>query len=1677
MTRPHADVRRHPDARPRTPRSTPRGRATTTVAVVALVAGLALAAPPTAGAEPVENPDVVRVGSGSYASAPPAALDNPNRDVSGFVDKDLYLDESLAGTPVPTNAWWTDLLVSRYSGDLWANPLVVSNAREGTRVTLPTRWNDAGTARVLESPIVVGATAEPALGPSDVVMADFEDGYPTGWAATGTAFSGGPAAGTAAGQSPVSGFLGNRLVNSFTAAQGDGATGTLTSPTFTVDRDHVAFLVGGGNHPGQEEVRLVVDGQTVRAATGKDSEQLAWVTWDVADLRGRTARIEVVDQLQAGWAHVLVDQVVRTDDPDGLETRLSSTFAAQDATVTGWGEWDVSWRLRGEGETADRPQGIDVTAARGVPYVWFELDGVQPRITVDEDAELFGLDGAPLTLPADVSALRVQQDGRSYGIHLPDGSHVERAGNALLVTASAPYLVVSAVSQGAGSGADLAAMHQRAFAVVRDTRMEYDYDVASGLVTQTWDADTEALQGANLDTLQGWLPHHYREADQDLAFTGGTYDTPRGLLRTTAGHGGWELRYPFEGIVPFLPDPEGTPGYDRERMVRYVEDYAAKTGYGGDTYWGGKDVLQLAEYMAVAKEIGADDAYSTLKGSLTTALDDWFTYTPGETEHFFARYPTWQALIGFSDSYGSLEFTDNHFHYGYFTLAAAYLALEDPEWGAQYGDLATLVAKQYGNWDREDDAFPYLRTFDTWQGHSYAGGLSSPGGNNQESSSEAIQSWVGLFLLGSALGDDAMRDTGAMGYVTERAAVQEYWFDYHGRDGAPASEGPGNFPAAYEHGTTGILFDSGQAFATYFSGDPAWMYGIQWMPTGPWFSWFGEDADFGTELLARMFDERPGVLGEYVPGDNGGNLARAAKQWYGVGTDWGADVQLDRAAAVRSLQDGVRNAYRHHAAYVTARTAANPLYDAGRGALLISVGADGELVFPADVWNPDALPAALRPVAPPADAPDRDPKEWATSWPAFRYLSTDYTADPAALEALYAYDVRGFDPGDAADVAHAADVYARMGDALGNVVLGYVAQVDPDMYAVVSAELEERGDPVARGVSMAGLVHYTGLANRGLGQHTTDRRVGTPTSQVYRDGDAYTYVVFNPTDEQQRYPVYEGARQVGTIEVPPGQVVRHRLDAALDRVEVSAAGSVRTVPAGQEVALTATGYDQYGAVVDLPGLTWTVDAGGTVASTGARTATFRATQDADPVTVRASSGGVTGTYALRVGAAPALAGVSVEPAFARVVSGERQAFSATGVDQYGDPFPLGSVAWSAGDRGSVADGAFTAGAAGAGRVTATVGGVTGSAVVAVVADLPDVARGKAVTASSAIGAGARPELAVDGDASTRWESEWADGQWLQVDLGARHELEQVEVDWEGAAAATFSVQVADAPDGPWRTLRTVTKTDASPDAIEVDGAGRYVRLDAPTRLLPAYGVSVFELRVRGVRAGDAVAPTTVLVSPGSAHVRPGSALDLTAYAFDAAGHGGPTAAAWSVTGTSTISAGGRLTAQGSGAAVVTARVGGLSGTADVVVGGTPSGGGTGDPGTGVVELAQGRPAVASSVSGGQLPGLALDGNPGSRWESQFADDQWLRVDLGQRAALTRVEIDWETAAPARFSVQVGDSPTGPWTTLRTVAKTSAAPDVVAVAGTGRYLRIDAPERLTPWGVSIWELRAYGTPSA
>ena len=146
--------------------------------------------------------------------------------------------------------------------------------------------------------------------PQGTILQDFENGY-SSWTKTGTAFGNAPATGAFANQLPVSGYLGNALVNSF--FNGDGSTGILTSPNFTIIDNYINFKIGGGNHINETYIRLLINGNEVYKSTGNNDESLVWEAWNVNSYIGQNAVIEIVDNRTGGWGHINIDHIFQSN--------------------------------------------------------------------------------------------------------------------------------------------------------------------------------------------------------------------------------------------------------------------------------------------------------------------------------------------------------------------------------------------------------------------------------------------------------------------------------------------------------------------------------------------------------------------------------------------------------------------------------------------------------------------------------------------------------------------------------------------------------------------------------------------------------------------------------------------------------------------------------------------------------------------------------------------------------------------------------------------------------------------------------------------------------------------------------------------------------------------------------------------------------------------------------------------------------------------------------------------------------------------------------------------------------------------------------------------------------------------------------------------------------------------
>lgn len=122
---------------------------------------------------------------------------------------------------------------------------------------------------------------------------------------------------------------------------------------------------------------------------------------------------------------------------------------------------------------------------------------------------------------------------------------------------------------------------------------------------------------------------------------------------------------------------------------------------------------------------------------------------------------------------------------------------------------------------------------------------------------------------------------------------------------------------------------------------------------------------------------------------------------------------------------------------------------------------------------------------------------------------------------------------------------------------------------------------------------------------------------------------------------------------------------------------------------------------------------------------------------------------------------------------------------------------------------------------------------------------------------------------------------------------------------------------------------------------------------------------------------------------------------------------------------------------------------------------------------------------------AVDGNPDSRWETTWEDNQWIYVDLGTVYNLDHLRLLWEGAYTKHYQVCVADELTSEmlanlndedatnnfatgWTVAADQTYDSYVKDqTVSVSGfSGRYVAINCIERGTQWGNSIYELEVY-----
>jgi len=129
-------------------------------------------------------------------------------------------------------------------------------------------------------------------------------------------------------------------------------------------------------------------------------------------------------------------------------------------------------------------------------------------------------------------------------------------------------------------------------------------------------------------------------------------------------------------------------------------------------------------------------------------------------------------------------------------------------------------------------------------------------------------------------------------------------------------------------------------------------------------------------------------------------------------------------------------------------------------------------------------------------------------------------------------------------------------------------------------------------------------------------------------------------------------------------------------------------------------------------------------------------------------------------------------------------------------------------------------------------------------------------------------------------------------------------------------------------------------------------------------------------------------------------------------------------------------------------------------------------------LALHKEATASSIESARPDydaSKVVDGNTTTRWASNYNDDNWLIVDLGQRADMNTIVIDWEFARAQAYKLLVSDDGQT-WRNVFADDKTLSAPQgkqfIEFDKQSARYVKMQGIQRATGYGYSIYELAVY-----
>lgn len=510
-------------------------------------------------------------------------------------------------------------------------------------------------------------------------------------------------------------------------------------------------------------------------------------------------------------------------------------------TVSDYSDWTVtaSWSNAG--------RSFNATMGMGMPFVYCTKGNADVASVV--------INIGTVAVQNEMLLITNSISGSNFAVYAPVGSIWSNTGNTYTSTlAGKNYFSVAMLP--AGSNATTAANDYKQYAYVfpTNTSVSWNYNNATSTMQSTFTVTADQKEGTGSTVLLGLLPHQWAHLGAGSPQPGSyAYTTSRGVMKMLASNS-FIVENKFKGVLSALPNlAKYSTGFDPAALNAKIE-LVKNTGLDlwTDSYNDGLAMNRLVQVAKIADQMGNTEARDKLISTVKTRLENWLKAIQGENAFIFYYSNTWTTLIGYPAGYSAdANINDHHFHYANFINAATAVEQFQPGWAANWGPMVNMLVKDAGNGDRSNSMFPFLRNFHPYAGHSFASGQlnAEPHGNNQESSSEAMNFNASLINWGVMTGDNAIRDLGIYLYTTEQTAIEEYWFDMSDR----------NFAPTYSQMMCARVWGNGYDRNTFWTGDIAAMYGIQMFPLTGSHLYLGHNKTYAQALWNDM-TAKTGVL-------------------------------------------------------------------------------------------------------------------------------------------------------------------------------------------------------------------------------------------------------------------------------------------------------------------------------------------------------------------------------------------------------------------------------------------------------------------------------------------------------------------------------------------------------------------------------------------------------------------------------------------------------------------------------------------------------------------------------------------------------------------------------------------------------------------------------------------------